>query len=272
MRPAHRFLPHRPVRRASHRLGAGVRDRLRRFGFRRRAGLPQRRGHPGDAARHDGQRGGRGGGAALRRVSSARHGRPGLGRGGRPGRHAGALALYLGFRHAAFSVAGPISAVGAAGFSVLAGLLLGERPTALALIGIVLALPAIVGVSASAASADSEPPEEETDGRGTAGRRRGQPASAARGRPASAGARPRRSPGRAAGSPATGVAAGLVAGAGFALLFIGLDRAGSGSGLWPVAATPGRRARGGPRRGRGHAQRPAARHSRRAAAGRAGWR
>ena len=42
----------------------------------------------------------------------------------------GALALYLGFRHAAFSVAGPISAVGAAGFSVLAGLLLGERPTA----------------------------------------------------------------------------------------------------------------------------------------------
>ena len=29
---------------------------------------------------------------------------------------------------------------------------------------------------------------------------------------------------------------GLVAGAFFALLFIGLDRAGSGSGLWPVAA------------------------------------
>ena len=66
----------------------------------------------------------------------------------------GALALYLGFRQAAFSVAGPISAVGAAAFSVLAGLLLGERPTSLALIGIVLALPAIVGVSASAASAE----------------------------------------------------------------------------------------------------------------------
>jgi len=32
------------------------------------------------------------------------------------------------------------------------------------------------------------------------------------------------------------VAFGLVAGAGFALLFIGLDRAGSGSGMWPVAA------------------------------------
>jgi len=114
----------------------------------------------------------------------------------------GAFALYLGFRHAAFSVAAPISAVGAAGFSVLAGLLLGERPSALALAGIVLALPAIVGVSASAASADSET-----------------------------------APASGSGRPVTGVAYGLAAGACFALLFIGLDRAGSGSGLWPVAAT-----------------------------------
>jgi drug/metabolite transporter (DMT)-like permease len=110
----------------------------------------------------------------------------------------GALALYLGYRHAAFSVAGPLSAVGSAGFSVLAGLLYGERPTSLALAGIVLALPAIVGVSVSA---DSGP-----------------------------------SPTGQAGA-ARGVVLGLVAGACFALLFIGLDRAGSGSGLWPVAAT-----------------------------------
>ena len=48
----------------------------------------------------------------------------------------GAFALYLGFRNAAFSVAGPLSAVASAGFSVLAGLLFGERPTALALTGI----------------------------------------------------------------------------------------------------------------------------------------
>jgi drug/metabolite transporter (DMT)-like permease len=118
----------------------------------------------------------------------------------------GALALYLGFRHAAFSVAGPLSAVGAAGFSVLAGLLLGERPSALAMAGIILALPAIVGVSASAASAGQGPDA-------AAGSARGAPAR-----------------------PAAGVAAGLVAGACFALLFIGLNRAGSGSGLWPVAA------------------------------------
>ncbi len=130
----------------------------------------------------------------------------------------GAFALYLGFRHAAFSVAGPISAVGTAGFSVLAGLLLGERPTPLALTGIVLALPAIVGTAASAASGT------------TASAASGTTASAASGTTASAAS------GTTAGRPFAGVAAGLVAGAGFALLFIGLDRAGSGSGLWPVAA------------------------------------
>jgi drug/metabolite transporter (DMT)-like permease len=122
----------------------------------------------------------------------------------------GALALYLGFRHAAFSVAGPLSAVGAAGFSVLAGLLLGERPTALALIGIALALPAIAGVSASA---------REPSGGEAAGASPPPP-----GNPAITGRR--RMP--------AGVSYGLVAGACFALLFIGLDQAGSGSGLWPV--------------------------------------
>ena len=129
----------------------------------------------------------------------------------------GALALYVGFRHAAFSIAGPISAVGAAGFSVLAGLLLGERPTPLALTGIVLALPAIVGTAASAAAADGAPPEEET-AEETADADADADAAAeadVAGRPA------------AARSPATGVVAGLVAGAGFSLLFIGLDRAGS---------------------------------------------
>jgi drug/metabolite transporter (DMT)-like permease len=136
----------------------------------------------------------------------------------------GALALYLGFRHAAFSVAGPLSAVGAAGFSVLAGLLLGERPTALALTGIVLALPAIVGVSASAASAAS--PGQASEPETSTGQ---MPAAADPGVPI------RPAPGvTALGRPAAGVAAGLIAGAGFALLFIGLNRAGSGSGLWPV--------------------------------------
>jgi len=184
----------------------------------------------------------------------------------------GALALYLGFRHAAFSVAAPISAVGTAGFSVLAGLLLGERPSALALAGIVLALPAIVGVSASAASADSgtapadsgtAPADSGTapaDGgtapadsgtapadtgtapadTGTAPADTGTAPADTGTAPADSGTAPADSvtaPVSGSGRQITGVAYGLVAGAFFALLFIGLDRAGSGSGLWPVAAT-----------------------------------
>jgi drug/metabolite transporter (DMT)-like permease len=125
---------------------------------------------------------------------------------------AGAMALYLGFRHAAFSVAATLSAVGSAGFSVLAGLLLGERPTALALTGIALALPAIAAVSASAH-------EPEGEGEEAAGPSPPSPAN-----PAITGRR---------WVPA-GVSYGLVAGACFALLFIGLNQAGASSGLWPV--------------------------------------
>jgi drug/metabolite transporter (DMT)-like permease len=129
----------------------------------------------------------------------------------------GALALYVGFRHAAFSVAGPLSAVGAAGFSVLAGLLLGERPTVLALTGIVLALPAIVGVSASVGAGGGEHP--------------GGGVVAA---PTASGAAPGGPAGWVRRLLPAGVSYGLAAGACFALLFIGLNQAGSGSGLWPV--------------------------------------
>jgi drug/metabolite transporter (DMT)-like permease len=120
----------------------------------------------------------------------------------------GGIALYLGFRYAAFSVAAPLSAVGTAGFSVLAGLLWGERPSTLALIGIIVALPAIVSVSASAAAGAEHPRSE-------AGQTETEEGGPAR--------------------PAAGVAAGLIAGACFALLLIGLNRAGPEAGLWPVA-------------------------------------
>jgi drug/metabolite transporter (DMT)-like permease len=164
----------------------------------------------------------------------------------------GALALYAGFRHAAFSVAGPLSAIGAAGFSVLAGLLLGERPGALAMIGIGLALPAIVGVSASPGSArpgrarpgrtdpgDTEPGDTEP-GHAEPGHaeprytepRYTEPRYTESGQ-ASHGEAGHASPAR----PAAGVAWGLAAGVGFAVLFIALNRAGAGSGLWPVVAS-----------------------------------
>ena len=149
----------------------------------------------------------------------------------------GALALYLGFRHAAFSVAGPISAVSAAGLSVIVGILLGERPPALSLAGIAVALPAIVLVSLTAAApgqiSDPSAPDRAAPDPATPDRAASDPAT----------------PDRAASDPAApepaaphpvnrrageGVAWGLAAGAGFALLFVGLNRAGSGAGIWPV--------------------------------------
>jgi drug/metabolite transporter (DMT)-like permease len=126
---------------------------------------------------------------------------------------AGAMALYLGFRAAAFSVASSVSAVGTAAFSVLAGLVLGERPGALSLAGICFALPAIVAVSAPAGQRG--PPDEAGPP--------GQPPGGSRG------VAP---PGQH--RHAAGVGLGLAAGAGFGLFFIGLNRAGSVSDLWPI--------------------------------------
>lgn len=113
----------------------------------------------------------------------------------------GAVTLYLGFRHAVFSVASTLSAVGAAALSVLAGLLYGERPTVLAMTGIALALAAIAAISASPGTSDAS--------------------LSARGRAVT-------------GRHLAGVGYGLAAGACFALYFVALNRAGTGSGLWPV--------------------------------------
>jgi drug/metabolite transporter (DMT)-like permease len=123
----------------------------------------------------------------------------------------GAVTLYLGFRHAVFSVASTLSAVGAAALSVLAGLLYGERPSALAKAGIALAIVAIAAISASPGTANP----------GTA-----SPGAAGGGLPARGQA--------VSGRHLAGVGYGLAAGACFALYFVALNRAGTGSGLWPV--------------------------------------
>jgi drug/metabolite transporter (DMT)-like permease len=183
----------------------------------------------------------------------------------------GALALYAGYRHAAFSVAGPLSAVSAAGLSVIVGILIGERPAAMSLAGIGVALPAIVLVSLTAgqpgpdqqaaaapdqpAPAAPEPPvpaapeppapgmsEPSTTGTpGSSASGSPRPAPPAAGPPAGATRRASqvaRSAARLLSRGAwPGVATGLVAGVGFALLFIGLDRAGQSAGLWPVLAS-----------------------------------
>jgi len=110
---------------------------------------------------------------------------------------AGGMALYLGFRHAAFSVASSVSAVTAAALPVLVGLLSGERPGALSLAGMALTLPAIVALSVT------------TSGQG---------------------------PDLASGRHLAGVGWGIIAGVGFGFALIGLHRAGSQTDLWPLAA------------------------------------
>ena len=131
----------------------------------------------------------------------------------------GAMALYLGFRHAAFSVAAPLSAVATAAFSVLAGLLFGEHPGGLALAGIALALPAIVAVSASPPSADTAEAPAASEGSASGAAADGDGGGGREG---------------GSGRHLAGVLYGLAAGAGFGVLFIGLNRAGSGSDLWPA--------------------------------------
>lgn len=103
----------------------------------------------------------------------------------------GTLFLYRGLGSGRMSVVAPLSAVTAAGLPVLTGLALGERPPALAIVGIVLALPAIALISRTSS-------ERAADRRG--------------------------------------VVDGLLAGAGFGLLFIGLGRVPAGSGFWPLVA------------------------------------
>jgi drug/metabolite transporter (DMT)-like permease len=137
---------------------------------------------------------------------------------------AGAMALYLGFRHAAFSVASSVSAVGSAAFSVLAGVVLGEKPGALSLAGIALALPAIVAVSAPASR---QPPEVALP------RQHGQvPVTKEQGLAPPGGSWGVAPPGQH--RHAVGVGLGLAAGAGFGMFFIGLNEAGSVTDLWPI--------------------------------------
>ena len=108
----------------------------------------------------------------------------------------GTLVLYRGLARGQMSVVGPVSAVGAAVFPVLAGVVLGERPGLLAGFGVLAALPAIVLVA----------------GGGSLRARLGR--------------------GLLGGGVLEGVGAGLA----FGILFIGLAQAGRNAGLWPVAS------------------------------------
>lgn len=109
----------------------------------------------------------------------------------------GTLALYQGLSVGAMSVVAPVSAVLAAALPAAVGLLAGEMLPVPALIGLVVGVLAIGLVSGTTA------------------------------------------PGPASGSGApryawAALGFGTLSGAGFALLFIALDRAGTRAGAWPV--------------------------------------
>jgi len=128
------------------------------------------------------------------------------------GNAAGALALITGFQVAEFSIAAPLSAVVGTGLTALAGLAAGNRPGGMAWAGLLLAVPAMIAVTTSAA------------GRHGGRRRRLAVTSSAAGRHR----------GRRRGLP--GAWYGVGAGIGCGLSLIGLGRASAAAGLWPVLA------------------------------------
>jgi drug/metabolite transporter (DMT)-like permease len=114
------------------------------------------------------------------------------------GNFVGTMLLFRGLSRGLMTVISPVSAVATAVGSAAVGLILGDRPGVLALIGVVCACLAIWLVSATAA-----PASRETTMR----------------------------------SQRQGLLDGLGAGVGFTLLLVGLNRAGSSSGLWPVVVS-----------------------------------
>ncbi len=123
---------------------------------------------------------------------------------------AGVALLYRGLSVGRMSVVAPVTAAGAAVIPVLVGVGFGERPSLTALVGVVLALAAIVGVSSGT---QAEP-------------------STARATPTTPTSRdPARQWWRR-----PGLAEAVGAGLGFALFFVCLDRASADAGLWPLLA------------------------------------
>jgi uncharacterized membrane protein len=103
----------------------------------------------------------------------------------------GITAFYFALANGAMTVVAPITAVVSAVVPVAVGITLGERPAAIALVGVALAIVAVALVSGVGGRAD---------------------------RPTRAGI----------------VLVAVVAGTGFGLLFVFLDRTSDSSGLWPL--------------------------------------
>lgn len=136
--------------------------------------------------------------------------------------------LYRGLARGAMSVVVPVSAVGGIALPVLAGvILLGDRPTLLASLGVAAAVPALWLVSRT----DRRPGNAAGGPSGAAG----GPSGNGAGGPSGSGAGGLS--GNGAGGPSGNAAGdGLVAGAGIALQYLALAQAGPESGVWAVVA------------------------------------
>ena len=142
------------------------------------------------------------GGLAVLLAALVQQDRPGLGAlawGGVAGLGAtvGSVALLRGFRHGRLAVVAPTASVVATGLPLGVDALRGVALDASTLLGIGLALLAVVLVSRTKADERAAP----------------------------------------AGAAAGGAGWGLAAGAGHAGMYLGLDQAGSDSGAWPVVST-----------------------------------
>ena len=111
------------------------------------------------------------------------------------------LLFYWALSAGQMSVVAPVAALMSGIVPVIAGVVQGERPSLLSLVGIALALPAIVLIS-------REPGDPHAAG-GVSGARRWISAP---------------------------VGAALVAGIGFGLFFVAISRAGDHSGVWPLVS------------------------------------
>lgn len=116
----------------------------------------------------------------------------------------GTVALYRGLARGRMSVVGPVSAVGAAVLPVIVGVTTGERPNPLAVLGVLVALPAIALVAGDGNS--SSPADQAADRRSRAARLR-----------------------------SSSLTDGLIAGVAFGVFFVALAQAGAHAGLWPMA-------------------------------------
>lgn len=154
----------------------------------------------------------------------------------------GLALLYHALAVGRMSVTAPITGAVAAAIPVLYGLATGERPAALALVGVVLALAAIVILAATPPASDRDllaevAPALESPAEG----RPGTPSQPEAGH---AGERPvlpyqaemSNSSRRRGLLSQPGVAAALMSGVGFGAFFIFLGRTGDGAGLWPIFA------------------------------------